>query len=60
MTRHDALASSGGMTPNILRPRGDQHPITEMSDAADRMSTGDLEIPEFDESGRDEVSLLAK
>lgn len=35
-------------------------PITEMSDAADRMSTGDLEIPEFDETGRDEVSLLAK
>jgi protein-histidine pros-kinase len=35
-------------------------PITQMSDAADRMSTGDLEIPEFDESGRDEVSLLAK
>jgi protein-histidine pros-kinase len=35
-------------------------PITEMSDAADRMSTGDLEIPEFDESGRDEVSLLAR
>jgi protein-histidine pros-kinase len=35
-------------------------PITVMSDAADRMSTGDLEIPEFDESGRDEVSLLAK
>ncbi len=35
-------------------------PITEMSDAADRMSTGDLEIPEFDDSGRDEVSLLAR
>jgi HAMP domain-containing protein len=35
-------------------------PITVMSDAADRMSTGDLEIPEFDESGRDEVSLLAR
>jgi HAMP domain-containing protein len=35
-------------------------PITVMSDAADRMSTGDLEIPEFEESGRDEVSLLAK
>ena len=35
-------------------------PITEMSDAADRMSTGDLEIPEFDESGQDEVSLLAR
>jgi protein-histidine pros-kinase len=35
-------------------------PITVMSDAADRMSTGDLEIPEFDEAGHDEVSLLAK
>jgi len=35
-------------------------PITVMSDAADRMSTGDLEIPEFDESGKDEVSLLAR
>ena len=35
-------------------------PITRMSDAADRISTGDLEIPEFAESGRDEVSLLAR
>jgi len=35
-------------------------PITVMSDAAERMSTGDLEIPEFDDSGRDEVSLLAR
>ena len=35
-------------------------PITEMSDAADKMSTGDLEIPEFSESGSDEVALLGK
>ena len=35
-------------------------PITVMSDAAERMSTGDLEIPEFDDSGHDEVSLLAR
>jgi len=35
-------------------------PITVMSDAAERMSTGDLEIPEFDDSGRDEVSMLAR
>jgi len=35
-------------------------PITQMSDAADRISTGDMEIPEFGESGRDEVALLAK
>jgi len=35
-------------------------PITKMSDAADRISTGDLEIPELADSGRDEVSLLAR
>lgn len=35
-------------------------PITVMSDAAERMSTGDLEIPEFNDSGRDEVSMLAR
>jgi protein-histidine pros-kinase len=35
-------------------------PITQMSDAADRMSTGDMEIPEFAESGGDEVALLAR
>jgi len=35
-------------------------PITVMSDAAERMSTGDLEIEEFDDSGRDEVSMLAR
>jgi len=35
-------------------------PITQMSSAADQMSTGNLEIPEFAESGKDEVALLAK
>lgn len=35
-------------------------PITRMSGAADKISTGNMEIPEFDETGRDEVSLLAK
>jgi HAMP domain-containing protein len=35
-------------------------PITQMSDAADRISTGDLDIPELADSGRDEVSVLAK
>jgi HAMP domain-containing protein len=34
-------------------------PITRMSHAADEISTGNMEIPEFDESGRDEVALLA-
>jgi protein-histidine pros-kinase len=35
-------------------------PITQMSDAADRISTGDMEIEEFSEAGHDEVSLLAR
>ena len=35
-------------------------PITRMSEAADKISTGDLEIPEFSEKGKDEMSLLGK
>lgn len=35
-------------------------PITRMSQAANKISTGDLDIPEFAESGGDEMALLAK
>jgi methyl-accepting chemotaxis protein len=35
-------------------------PITLMSTAANKISTGDLEIPEFSEKGKDEVSVLGK
>jgi HAMP domain-containing protein len=35
-------------------------PITRMSEAANRISTGDMSIPEFPANGKDEVSLLAK
>jgi len=35
-------------------------PITQLSDAADKISTGNMDIPEFGEKGRDEVSLLAR
>lgn len=35
-------------------------PITRMSEAADQVSTGNMEVPEFEESGGDEVALLAK
>lgn len=35
-------------------------PITLMSQAAEKISTGDLEIPEFSEKGKDEVSMLGK
>jgi protein-histidine pros-kinase len=35
-------------------------PITQMSDAAERISTGDTDIPELAESGHDEVAHLAR
>jgi len=35
-------------------------PITRMSKAADAISTGNMEIPEFSETGGDEVALLRK
>lgn len=35
-------------------------PIRTMASAADRISTGSLDIPELKESGRDEVSRLAR
>ena len=35
-------------------------PITRMSKDADQISTGNMQIPEFGESGKDEVALLAK
>ena len=35
-------------------------PITNMSKAADEISTGNMEIPEFSETGGDEVALLRK
>jgi len=35
-------------------------PITSMSAAADKISTGDMDIPEFSDSGKDEVALLGK
>jgi len=35
-------------------------PITRMSAAADKISTGSTDIPELAESGKDEVAMLAK
>lgn len=35
-------------------------PVTRMSKAADEISTGNMEIPEFSEQGGDEMALLAK
>jgi HAMP domain-containing protein len=35
-------------------------PITRMSDAADKISTGNMDIAEFSEGGKDEVAVLGK
>lgn len=35
-------------------------PITDMSEAANEISTGNMDIPEFTDSGKDEMALLAK
>jgi protein-histidine pros-kinase len=35
-------------------------PIRRMSHAADQISTGNMDVDDLEESGRDEVSLLAK
>jgi protein-histidine pros-kinase len=35
-------------------------PITEMSEAANEISTGNMDIPEFADKGKDEMALLAK
>jgi len=35
-------------------------PVTSMSKAADEISTGNMEIPEFSETGGDEMALLRK
>lgn len=45
---------------NVMMTRLLVRPITRMSGAADRISTGDMTIGEFDESGKDEMASLAK
>lgn len=45
---------------NILLNRLIIGPITRVSRAAERVSTGDFDIPEFDDAGKDEISGLAR
>ena len=35
-------------------------PITKLSEAANKISTGDMDIPEFPEKGKDEVTMLGR
>ncbi len=43
---------------NLILGRLILRPISSMSLAADRVSTGDFKVPEFGEKGRDEMSIL--
>jgi len=45
---------------NILLNRLIIGPITRVSRAAEQISTGDFDIPEFDDAGKDEISGLAR
>jgi protein-histidine pros-kinase len=45
---------------NVMMSAMIVRPITRMSRSADQISTGNMNIPEFSESGRDEIALLAK
>jgi HAMP domain-containing protein len=45
---------------NIMMSLFIVRPITSMSDAASKISTGDMDIAEFPETGKDEVATLAK
>jgi HAMP domain-containing protein len=45
---------------NLMMNRLLVRPITQMSLAAERISTGDFAIPEFDTTGKDEVAQLAQ
>jgi methyl-accepting chemotaxis protein len=42
------------LTPIIVRP------VARMSEAADQISVGNFEVPEFAESGRDEIAQLGR
>jgi len=35
-------------------------PVAQLSRAADQVSTGNFDIPEFPERGRDEIALLGR
>lgn len=45
---------------NVMMSAMIVRPITRMSRSANQISTGNMDIPEFSESGRDEIALLAR
>jgi len=45
---------------NVMMSAMIVRPITRMSRSANQISTGNMDIPEFSEAGRDEIALLAR
>jgi protein-histidine pros-kinase len=45
---------------NVMLGRMIVHPIARMAHAADQVSTGNFEIPELAESGKDEIAVLGR
>ena len=45
---------------NVMLSQMIVHPIARMSRAADQVSTGNFELPELREAGRDEIALLGR
>jgi protein-histidine pros-kinase len=45
---------------NVMLSRLVIRPIARMSETADRISTGEMDLPDLPESGSDEISLLAR
>jgi HAMP domain-containing protein len=48
------------LTLNVMLSRLIVHPISRMARAADQVSTGDFQVAEFAERGRDEVARLGR
>ena len=53
------------MAGRLARPTGNValrmiviRPVREMATIADQVSSGDLDVPEFDRDGRDEIAQL--
>ena len=45
---------------NLMLTRIIVRPVARMSEAADHISVGNFEVPEFAESGRDEIAQLGR
>jgi protein-histidine pros-kinase len=45
---------------NVMLNYGIVRPLAKMSRIADEISTGNMEMPEFEASGKDEIAVLAR